>query len=788
MKTYKFLFGCVIFFASCLAIFSDICYTQNLISGKEIKTTIWNNQEVQYVDREIAVKLRPGIQSASAINSLNQLGAVIRQNFDRFGWGLIEIPTQMDVFNAMSTLIQAPFFEVAEPNFVDKAAFLPNDPYFRGTPPATYAHQWGLHNTGQTPPTGTNDADIDAVEAWDITTGNPDVILAILDSGIPMLSGALSHPDLDDPNKIILGPDYIDEPGTEEYIEGVRDRLGHGTHVAGIASAETNNSEGVAGVAGGCKILVIQVFDRYGQSNVNAIYNAFIYSVDYQRNNPGKKVVINYSGGGPHAMQRKQAVQYAHTHGVTVVASSGNLAPTVFDYPAAYSTLYSNVIAVGATNYNDVRSSYSSYGPQLNVVAPGGALDSGYRVDPGCIFSTMPNYPVNLNGAPYYASQNYGYLFGTSMAAPHVAGTAALLLSIDSSLTPSQIRNILQQTADKVPGMGGNNFTNEYGYGRVNAYKAVKAVITPIILLSPSNCAIVSTSPTLSWNPLTGATTYRLQVATNNNFSNIVRDISGITSSSYQVTGLASTTLYYWRVSAFTINGVPNWSAIRFFTTSPPPASQLSGFALKRYDSQLGQLVLNPKLSWTTSGWCDVSYELYKYRCYQRGEECEPWDCGETGTVIYSGLETSYIDYWVNIGPSNCMTVHYYVKAVANVDQNYSVSNKVWFNDNFFEIQKQLIDSSCMFVSLPTEVALLDNFPDPFNPQTRIQYTLPEPTYVRLSVFDILGREVAVLVDKIEDAGYKFVNFDATDLSTGLYFYRLKTDKFSDVKKMLLAR
>jgi serine protease len=412
-------------------------------------------------------------QDQSITNSLNQLGAVIRQNFDQLGWGLIEIPAQMDIFNVISTLTQTPLFEFAEPNCVDKAVFLPNDPYFRGTTPATYPYQWGLHNTGQTPPTGTNDADIDAVEAWDLSTGQSNILLAILDSGIPMLSGALSHPDLDDPNKIILGPDYIDQSGTPEYAEGVRDRNGHGTHVAGIASAETNNNTGVAGVAGGCKILMIQVFDAYSSGNVNAFYNAVIYSVDYQRNNPGNRVVINYSGGGAHTTQREQAVQYANTYGVTLVAAAGNDNGSII-YPAAYSSSYSNVIAVGATNYNDVRSSYSNYGSQLNIVAPGGAHDGGYPVDPGDIFSTMPNYSVVLNGSPYFAGQNYGYLPGTSMAAPQVAGTAALMLSVNPSLSPSQIRTILEFSADKVPGMGGQNFTNEYGYGRINAYNALK--------------------------------------------------------------------------------------------------------------------------------------------------------------------------------------------------------------------------------------------------------------------------------------------------------------------------
>lgn len=140
-----------------------------------------------------------------------------------------------------------------------------------------------MHNIGQTPPTGTNDADIDAPEAWDINTGSSNVIIAILDTGIPLdsITLTLCHPDLDDPDKIILGPDYA----TNE-TDGVRDLNSHGTHVAGIASAETNNGTGVAGVAWNCKLMIIQVFGKSSRGTSQAFYNGVKYAVDYYRNNP----------------------------------------------------------------------------------------------------------------------------------------------------------------------------------------------------------------------------------------------------------------------------------------------------------------------------------------------------------------------------------------------------------------------------------------------------------------------------------------------------------------------
>jgi len=275
-------------------LFIAMSYSQEKLGGKEIKTGIWNGHEVKYMDGEVGVKLKPGTSPAQLNAVLNQLNARIKRKFDELGWGWLELPEGKDVMSAISTLKSLSFVETAEPNFVYEVFLEPNDPYFRGTSPATYPYQWALKNTGQTPPTGTNDADIDAPEAWGITTGSSNVIVAILDSGIPMLNGTLSHPDLDDQSKIILGPDYTDEFDDPT----LRDRLGHGTHVAGIVAAETNNGEGVAGLAWNSKILVTQVFNQWGSGFSEWFYNGVKYAVDYQRNNPSKRVIINYSGGG----------------------------------------------------------------------------------------------------------------------------------------------------------------------------------------------------------------------------------------------------------------------------------------------------------------------------------------------------------------------------------------------------------------------------------------------------------------------------------------------------------
>jgi hypothetical protein len=152
---------------------------------------------------------------------------------------------------------------------------------------------------------------------------------------------------------------------------------------------------------------------------------------------------------------------------VPIVASAGNEYEGDVLYPAAYSSSYSNLIAVSSTDATDTFSPFSSQGSQVCVSAPGGY---GYPYDADDIYSTTPNYSFNL-GEWYGISQNYGYMAGTSMSAPHVSGIAGLLLSINPNLTPSQIRTIIQQSAED---KGTAGFDNYYGYGRVNAYKALK--------------------------------------------------------------------------------------------------------------------------------------------------------------------------------------------------------------------------------------------------------------------------------------------------------------------------
>jgi subtilisin family serine protease len=421
--------------------------------GKEILTGTFSGENVEYVDGEILFMIRSGQEPTKIEGYLDDNNLSVAREVDHFGFGKISLPEGEDIFPVMERMRSSGFFLYVEPNMIDRLFLTPDDPEYAAQ------KQWGLNNVGQSPPGGTADADIDAPQAWDHETGSSSIIVSVLDSGIPMVSGVLSHPDLDSRLKIIIGSD-IQGDG-----ESVTDNNGHGTHVAGIISAETDNGVGVAGVCWNCQLMINQVFDSQGSGSHENFRDGMIYSVDH-----GARLV-NYSGGGSSSATKEHGVAYADSHGVLLVAAAGNNWGGSVSYPAAYAASYDNVICVSSTDATDHVSPFSSIGSQVCVAAPGGY---GSPYDSDDIYSTMPNYYVTLNG--YGITQTYGYCAGTSMASPMVTGVAALVLSVDSSLQPSEVREIIEVTAEQVGGYSYSPVTGkctQLGHGRVNAQDAV---------------------------------------------------------------------------------------------------------------------------------------------------------------------------------------------------------------------------------------------------------------------------------------------------------------------------
>jgi len=333
-----------------------------------------------------------------------------------------------------SALASSSVVDTVEPNRIRHADLVPNDP--------RYANQAAYLQEMHFP------------DAWNTTTGNDSMILAIVDSGVQ-----LNHPDL--AGRLVPGHDFVNNDASPD------DDFGHGTMVAGIAAAVTNNGQGVAGGAWRGKIMPVKVLDSQGSATDENIAAGITFAVDHGA------TVINLSLGGPGASDTLQtAVNYATSHNVVVVAAAGNdgdngfTAATTPHYPAACD----GVIAVGATDSSGNHASFSSYGSWIDVVAPG----------KGIVATAKPTSSNNFS--------QYGSGDGTSFSSPLVAATVFLMRSVDPNANQATIRQRLMATTDD---LGTAGFDSVYGAGMVDAAAAVQS--------SENSFSIASTNGSGYW-------------------------------------------------------------------------------------------------------------------------------------------------------------------------------------------------------------------------------------------------------------------------------------------------
>lgn len=364
-----------------------------------------------YVANEILVKYRPG--RSGTIGRLALPGRVV-ETIPQLNVARVRLLPGMSVDRAIRAINRSGSFQYAEPNFKHKTFQLnPNDP--------RYAEQYGLPR-------------VDLPLAWSRVLGSATVRVAIIDTGINK-----EHEDLKD----------IIAPGERDFSDNDNDSSdldGHGTHVAGIAGAATNNALGVAGAGWGIRILPLKIFPN-ATSNVSAA--AITYAADQ-----GCKVIsMSYGSGFPSRVE-EDAVIYAWNRGALPIAAAGNDGQDQPNYPAGYD----RVMAVGNTNEQDRKSGSSTHGNWVSVGAPGSGILSTY-----------------VGGTAAYAN-----LSGTSMACPLVAGVAGLLFSYSPTSTNADVRRALENSTDPV--VGNNPATGQpwFANGRINANRALDSLRPPI--------------------------------------------------------------------------------------------------------------------------------------------------------------------------------------------------------------------------------------------------------------------------------------------------------------------
>ena len=380
---------------------------------------------------ELLVKFAPGTTPEAAAAILAARGMTVKRYVPGIDWYIASLApraakdssagastalaeTESMLANAQSSLAQSGSVSVVEPNAQGAAALHPSDPDYN-SPNLVYAPQ-----------------KINAEAAWDVTTGQASLVVAVVDSGV-----SLTHPEF--AGRLVAGYDFVggDTDPSDAY--------GHGTHIAGIIAAAINNGQGIVGIAPNVKIMPVRVLNNFGQGNWGNWASGIVYAVDN-----GAKVINLSLGSTVFSQIGYDAIRYAYDHGIVVVAAAGNNGNAGPFYPASWD----ETIAVGATDQNDNVWSLSNHGAYVDLSAPGWSI-----------------WSTNWSAA---APNGYKSRTGTSAAGAHVSGLAALLLSVNPALTPDQLRSTMQQTAHDLGAVGWDEY---YGSGRIDAGAAVTSLL-----------------------------------------------------------------------------------------------------------------------------------------------------------------------------------------------------------------------------------------------------------------------------------------------------------------------
>ena len=440
-----------------------------LIPNKSVYSQASDSLKRKYVEGEIIVKLKDNVESVVEQEIPEAVLKVPGEGIERLtrrhsgNINLVRFNRALSVEQAVEQARKDPRVEYAEPNYLLEATEIPEDPFF--------SSMWGLSNHNSLFGGSQTPADIAATRAWDITTGSDDLVVAVIDTG-----AKLTHPDLaanawvnprENPNNGVDDDNngYVDDKNgwnfynkNKDVFQNPSDDL-HGTHVAGTIGAVGDNGEGTTGVAWHVKLMSLKFLGGpKGSGKTSNAIKAVEYVID-QRNRGTNVRVINASwGGGEDSQALREAIIAAGKAGIVFVCAAGNGGDDhvgddvdqTADFPAGYAADLDNVISVAAIDAGDNLVFFSNFGHNsVSVAAPG--------VE---IWSTVPG------GSGYDISS------GTSMASPHVAGIAALMLSRKPELKPEEVKDIIITTAEPTPALASKVVSS----GRASAYNALTGI------------------------------------------------------------------------------------------------------------------------------------------------------------------------------------------------------------------------------------------------------------------------------------------------------------------------
>jgi len=584
---------------------------------------------------ELLVKFRNQTPSERRAEVLRSAGATVTGFIPALDIFRVEVPG--DAARALETYRADPEVEFAEPNFISRLCLIPNDPLM--------SLQWSL-------------SQIEAASAWDLWRGSPAAIVAVVDSGVD-----LSHPDLvgkiwrnpgevangidDDGNGFVddvFGWDFVhNNPDPSPGADGVdNDGDGftdggatHGTVVAGIAAAATNNAVGVAGLGWRVRVMAVQTHNDEGQAAYFNLTQGIAYAVDMGA------TVVNLSTAGPFSSSMQTAVDYAYSHGVVVVAAAGNSAADLDVSPVSpvcNDGASNEVIGVAATDLGDRLADYSNYGSlNVDLSAPGNNILSTALVDHAHGFDAA------------YVSGT-----GTSMATPLVSGLVALMKSANPALTNDQVMSILKAAADPIDALN-PGFVGQMGAGRINARKTVQSLLSGDRIAPEPPSGLVATdvggggAVSLAWtaSPSADVAGYFIYQGTQAGIYDTTIDVGNVVS--YRVEHLADGANYYFAISAYDSSIPPNESTLSgasqvtpSSTESIPLAAGLSLFSLR-----LSPL---PGSDTPEDLFGSVSFALYA------------WDVPSGAYKTYPDASVQWLaprrGYWVSLAEPITLQVH----------------------------------------------------------------------------------------------------------------------------------